>query len=119
MSSILLAEDDPAIIEIITYILKGAGFSVVSVTTSEEIFSYLRLHKPSLILLDISLNGMDGEKIAKKIKRNPSTAKIPLLILSANPETEKIAKTTGADGFLQKPFDMEKLIATVSRYIAS
>lgn len=116
MSTILLAEDDSAIIEIVTYILKGSGFSVVSVTTSDEVLAYLKKHKPSLILLDISL---EGEKIARKIKRDPSTAKIPLLILSANPETETIAKATGADGFLQKPFDMEELIATVSRYVVS
>ncbi len=114
---ILVAEDDQAILEVIKIILEGEGYSIITTDSEQVIRKMVNDDPPALILLDIWLAGHDGGKIAKDIKDNKKTAYIPIILISANNETEKIAKDAGANGFLLKPFDIDELLQIVEKYV--
>ena len=112
---ILIGEDDKAIAEVVTIILQNEGHAVIHAVDEKTLRSYLS-QKPELILLDVGLGGADGGEIAKNLKKNATYRKIPLIIISANSDTKKIAKDSGADGFLLKPFDMDDLLSLVTSH---
>ena len=114
---ILIAEDDRAILEVVKIILENEGYTTVSTDREETIFKIANTDAPHLILLDIWLSGHDGGKIAKELKTNKKTKNIPVVMLSANTETEKITIESGADGFLLKPFDIDDLLQIVRKHI--
>lgn len=113
---ILLGEDDHSIADIVKLILEGEGYTVVHASDAKMVLAGAAEEKPKLILLDIGLAGSNGGDVAKKLKQREETAKIPVVMLSANSETEAIAKKAGADGFLLKPFDLDVLVKTVREY---
>lgn len=117
MKKIFVAEDDLAIQEIITIILEGEQYTTILTDTGEGIHEKIQLHEPSLVLLDIWLSGHDGGKIAKKLKSDSTTKHIPVIMISANNETEKIANEVGANGFLQKPFNIDDLLQIVKKHL--
>jgi DNA-binding response OmpR family regulator len=63
------------------------------------------------------MSGVDGRDICKQLKSKKQTKNIPIIMISANKDTEKIAKNAGADGFIAKPFEMKELLTTVGRYV--
>ncbi len=118
MKKVFVAEDDQAIQEIITIILEGENYKVIVSDHGDKVIDEIVQEKPSLILLDIWLSGHDGGKIAKRLKSQEATKDIPIIIISANNATEKIAQAVGADGFLLKPFNIDDLVAIVKKHAA-
>jgi CheY-like chemotaxis protein len=116
---ILIAEDDKAIIDVVKIILENEGYEILSADQGESIYQSIEQHSPDMIFLDIWLFGEDGGQIAKKIKSKSHTKNIPLVLMSANNETEKITKSVGADDFLLKPFDIDDLLFIVRKYVKS
>ena len=114
--TIFVVDDDPGILEVITIILSERGYEVVAFSDGTKVFEAVKKQKPDLIFLDIWISGSDGRDITKKLKSDPTTKKIPIIIISALNETEKIAKEVGADAFLEKPFDIEKLSLLVAKH---
>lgn len=114
---ILVAEDDSAIIEVMKIILQEAEYVVFTADTSKEIIDIIIKEKPQLLLLDIWLSGENGGEIAKVLRAKEQTMYIPIIMVSANNETEKIAQEVGAQDFLQKPFDIDNLLAIVKKHI--
>jgi CheY-like chemotaxis protein len=113
---ILIADDDSAIREGITMILEDAGYDVSS-TTNGETIGMVQHYAPDLILLDIWMSGMDGRDICRELKKHTQTKQIPIIMISANRDTEQIALACGANGFLAKPFEMDNLLAIVQKFI--
>ncbi len=112
---ILVAGDDPAILEVITLMLEDDGYDVttsVNGETVEKVHGIL----PDLILLDIWMSGMDGRDICKYLRNHTKTKHMPIVMISANRDAEAIAIDAGANDFLAKPFDMYKLLAMVKKY---
>lgn len=112
---ILVGEDDEAIAEVIRIILSEEGHEILPATDEKTFLTQLK-NKPQLILLDVSLGGADGGQLTKKIKKNSAQQNIPIIIVSANSQIESIAKDSGADGFLLKPFEIDQLQSLVSSY---
>lgn len=113
---ILVAEDDGAIIDVMRIILEGEGHEVLHGTTEKEVMTLISQKEPQLVFLDIALGTEDGGKITSLIKKSFTSHYLPIIIVSANTQTEKIATRHGADGFLLKPFDIEELLALVAKY---
>jgi CheY-like chemotaxis protein len=113
---VLVAEDDRAILEVVQIILENEGYVTLTTDNEHSMQQIMNEHKPDMILLDIWLAGEDGGKIAKNIKSKKETRPIPVVMISANNETEKISKEAGADDFLLKPFDIEDLLKIVEKY---
>ena len=113
---VLAADDDPAILEVLTFMLEDTGYSVkttVNGQTEQMVHEFL----PNLILLDIWMAGSDGRIICKSLKRQKLTRHIPIIMISANKDTKKLAKEAGADDFIAKPFEMNDLLAKVAKYV--
>src|SRR6185437_7865688 len=110
---ILIAEDDRAIIEVVKIILENEGYEVFTADQGETVHKTIDEQKPDMLLLDIWLYGEDGGQIAKAIKAKAKTRELPIVLMSANNETEKITKQVGADDFLLKPFNIDDLLYIV------
>lgn len=117
--NILVAEDDKAIIEVVKIILENEGYSVLMVDQGAQIYKALEEETIDMILLDIWLFGEDGAQIAKQVKANAHSKHIPIIMMSANNETEKITKEVAAEGFLLKPFNIDDLLSIVRKHIKS
>lgn len=115
--NILVADDDPGILEVIKIILEENGFKVIPVSDGHLILKTIKDTKPDLILLDIWMSGTDGRKIATIIKKQNVTKHIPILIISALSEIEDIAKSVGADGYISKPFDIDEFLSTIKKFV--
>ena len=113
---ILAADDDPAILEVLTFMLEDAGYDVKT-TVNGQTENMAQKYLPDLILLDIWMAGMDGRIICKSLKRHKLTKHIPIILVSANKDTERFAKESGADNFITKPFEMAALLSKVAQYV--
>lgn len=114
--SIVVIEDDPAIRSILSVALKGAGFTIVKEAESgDEGLKLVKNLKPSLILLDLMLPGIDGFSVCKKIRENQETASTPIIMLTARSEEEDIVRglECGADDYITKPFSRQVLMARI------
>lgn len=115
MKKILVADDDPAILDSIKLILEEFGYEVDTTVDGETIYK-METEYPDLLLLDIWMSGQDGREICKYLKKEAHTKHIPIIMISANRDTAMIAKEAGADDFLAKPFEMDELIQKVEQY---
>jgi len=113
---ILIADDDLAILEVLTLFLEDVGYEV---ETTHDGFSLQAFEHgyPDLLLLDIWMSGWHGRDICRFLKSQEETRHLPILIVSANRETERIAREAGADDFLAKPFDLDVLLEKIQRYL--
>jgi CheY-like chemotaxis protein len=114
---ILVVDDDESILEVVQIVLEGEGYQVQTCLNS-ECFQHFDSDQPDLILLDILLSGEDGRQICKQLKSDEKTAHIPIIMLSAHSDASKVADTSGADDFLEKPFDVDMLIEIVEKHLA-
>jgi DNA-binding response OmpR family regulator len=109
---VVLIEDDPDIAEAITYHLERAGLSVRLARTGEEGIDAVR-KGADLVLLDLNLPGMDGLEVCRLIRRQPGTAHLPVIIVSARgDEVDRVlGLEMGADDYVVKPFSLKELAA--------
>lgn len=112
---IYIVEDDQSIRELECYALKQAGFEVEGFEQGTDFFEMMRTVLPEIILLDVMLPGEDGIAILEKIRNNPITSHIPVLMVTAKgTELNKVkALDLGADDYIVKPFGVMELISRV------
>lgn len=119
MSKILLVEDSEVYAEQITRCLEKQGLIVFRVGSGEEAQLRIKQQQPKVILLDVILPGQSGFELCRKLKNNPETQNIPVVICSTK-KTE-IDKTwgemSGADAYVTKPINEDHLIQTINQYI--
>lgn len=111
MTTILIAEDEPDIRELIVFTLRYGGFDVVVARNGTEVVERVPEVQPDLIMLDVMMPQMTGFEACRKLKAQPETAHIPVVFLTAKGhETEiEIGMEAGAVGYLLKPFSPEAL----------
>ncbi len=112
---VYVAEDDPAILEIISLILRDMDYDVETSTDGRSLHNKV-FDLPDLILLDIRMSGTNGGDICSYLKLNPATKSIPIVLISANRDLLDIGLRSEADAILAKPFDIEDLITVVKKY---
>lgn len=120
MTDILIAEDEPAILDPLRFILERAGWKVDAVEDGEAALTSVRRQRPRLLLLDIMLPRCSGLDVLKILRADPDLANIPVLILTARGQSHdrQLAVDLRADGFITKPFDNDELIGEVGRLLA-
>lgn len=116
MAKILVADDDPAIVESTAMILEEFGYDVDTTVDGQTIYK-MEKDFPDLLLLDIWMSGQDGREICKYLKNSVITKHIPIIMISASRDIAKSATCSGADDFLAKPFDMNDLIHKIEKYV--
>jgi CheY-like chemotaxis protein len=114
---ILVADDDPAIVEATTLILEEFGYHVDSTVNGSTIYK-MKKDFPDLLLLDIWMSGQDGRDICKYLKSNEGTKNIPIIMISASRDIAKSALDAGANDFIPKPFDLATLIEKIEKYLS-
>ena len=112
---ILVVDDEEDILELVCFNLKKEGYSVIPADTGEKALELARKEQPDLLVLDLMLPGMDGLEVAKFLKNNSETNKIPIVMLTARGEESDVVKglELGADDYVTKPFSPKILVARV------
>ena len=115
MATILIADDDVILAELVRYKLESVGHSVTTVETGDRIVPAAILYAPQLIIVDWMLPALSGPLVMRQLRRNEVTAHIPLLMLSARNDAADIAESrlAGADHYIVKPFQFDELLAQV------
>lgn len=103
----------------LTLTLEYYGYEVESLNAGDRIFEKLYSYHADLLLMDIMIAGMDGREICRDVKRNASTSDIPVLLMSGSHRPELTTNVNeAADGFFEKPFDIDRLIKEIGRLAA-
>jgi two-component system phosphate regulon response regulator PhoB len=115
MRRVLIIEDESDIVDLLTYHLKQTGFSVSTALDGALGLEKARKERPSLVILDLMLPGMDGKDVCRALKSNPLTQSIPVLMLTAKSEEmdRVIGFELGADDYVTKPFSPRELVLRV------
>lgn len=108
---ILLADDEEDVKTILTMFLENKGYEVCTAFDGLDAMNQAKTEKPDLLLLDIMMPLIDGFEVCKKLKSDPETAKLPIVMLSAAAHAESVQKglDAGAVDYLVKPFEPEQL----------
>ena len=115
MTEILIIEDDRDIVETLEYNLKKESYKVIKAHDGLAGLKQAEDKLPALIILDLMLPGIDGLEVCRRLKKNPKTASLPVIMLTAKgTETDKIVGLeVGADDYLTKPFSNKELLARI------
>ena len=111
---ILAVDDTPANIKILDAVLTPRGYTLVSASSGQEALEKVAEEMPDLVLLDIVMPGMDGYEVCRRLREQPATRLLPVVMITASGEQERVkAIEAGADDFIQKPFNQAELLARV------
>jgi DNA-binding response OmpR family regulator len=111
---VLIIENDEQIKDIVTFILESEGFEVIGAKYAPD---HLHEIQADLILLDEWINITEGHMLCKQIKLISALAHVPVIIFSTAYNIKDIVKTCGADGYVQKPFELDNLMAEIKRFL--
>jgi phosphate regulon transcriptional regulator PhoB len=108
-------DDEPSIVDVLTYNLTKAGRQPIVARDGAQALRLARAERPDLVILDLMLPGIDGLEVCRRLKKNPKTASLPVIMLTAKgTETDKIVGLeVGADDYLTKPFSNKELLARI------
>ena len=112
---ILIIEDDPSIREVLEMLLQARGFQTITAENGETGLKRIEEKDPDLVLLDLTLPGMDGLEVCRRIREIPGKAKLPVIMLTARSEESDVVVglEMGAVDYVTKPFNNQMLIARI------
>lgn len=119
MAKILVVDDEPDVVELIRFNLKAAGHEVLTAQDGEEALKKAKMYVPSLIVLDVMLPEVDGLEICKLLRRDPATAAVPIIMLTAKAsEIDRVlGLELGADDYITKPFSPRELVLRIKNLL--
>ncbi len=112
---ILIIDDNQDLLMMMTALLKNKGYAVSVSDNAENIIDVIKKTTPDIIMMDMLLAGADGRQICTQIKADAEIGHIPLIMLSAYPQAAADCLNAGANGFIEKPFDMKYLLDTLEK----
>jgi phosphate regulon transcriptional regulator PhoB len=114
-NKILIVDDEPDIVDLVSYNLKKDGFRVTTASDGEQALHKVRKDKFDLVVLDLMLPGIQGVELCRIIRSDPKTADTPIIMLTAKGEEvdRVIGLESGADDYMTKPFSSKELIARI------
>lgn len=112
---ILLVDDEKDVVDLLAFHLKNAGFQTIAAYQGEDALAKIQKDLPALVVLDLMLPGIDGIEICKRLKRDPATAALPVIMLTAKgDEVDKLlGLELGADDYITKPFSPREVVLRV------
>ena len=114
-AQMLLVEDDPALVELVTWHFDREGFEIRQTPDGEEALLLAKEAAPDIVLLDWMIEGLSGIEVCRRLRRSPGTANVPIIMMTARGEEEDRVRglETGADDYVTKPFSPRELVARV------
>ena len=116
---ILVVDDDPAILDLIAQLLIEEGYPVLAASNGRAALDLAREQLPKLILLDLMMPEMNGWQVVGELKAAAQTRWIPVILLSARRDLATVAVDLEVAAFIEKPFDIDELLASVRRILSS
>ncbi|HET7826094.1 MAG TPA: response regulator [Anaeromyxobacter sp.] len=115
MTSVLLVDDERDLLSLLDFNLRGAGFETILATTGEQALAQLRRRVPDLVVLDLMLPDISGTELCSRIKSDPRTRHVPVMMLTAKGEEidRVVGFEVGADDYVTKPFSVRELVLRV------
>jgi phosphate regulon transcriptional regulator PhoB len=112
---IMIVDDEPDIVELVSYNLKKEGFDVSSASDGEEALNKIRVGNYDLVILDLMLPGVQGTEICRILRNDPATQRVPVIMLTAKGEEidRIVGLEIGADDYITKPFSPRELAARI------
>lgn len=116
---VLVVDDSAAIRRSVAYVLSEAGYDVVQAEDGLDALSKLDDHIPDLVVTDVNMPNLDGIGLTKRLRENPATKFVPIIVLTTESQQDKMqeGRAAGATGWIVKPFDSEKLLKVVHKLI--
>ncbi len=117
---VLIVDDEPDALEIIGFHLEKSGMEVVRAETGPDALQKARRRKPDLIVLDLMLPELDGLEVCRRLRRDPATEAVPILMLTARAEEVDriLGLEIGADDYVTKPFSPRELVLRIKKLLA-
>jgi DNA-binding response OmpR family regulator len=114
-SRVLIVEDEPDIRDLVVHHLKREGYQVSAAASGEEALRQVQAAPPDLVLLDLMMPAMDGLEVCRRLRQDPATAMLPIVMLTAKgDEVDRVlGLEIGADDYIVKPFSPKELLARV------
>ncbi len=109
-AKILLVDDEPAILKVLSIKLRVSDYEVITALSGEEALRLVESERPGIVLLDIILPGIDGFQVLQKVRLHSD---LPIIAFSARSENGQKALSLGASDFLTKPFDVDELVRRI------
>lgn len=118
---ILIVDDNPTNLKLVTYLMKASGYDVRTASDAESAITAIAECKPRLVLMDVQLPGIDGLELTRRLKADATTADIKIIAVTAYAMKgdEEKAMAAGCDGYVTKPIDTRKLPEVVATMIRS
>ncbi|WP_218081450.1 response regulator transcription factor [Anthocerotibacter panamensis] len=115
MSTVLVVDDTPSELMLMSDYLREGGYTVINATNAQEALDKAIQQKPDAIVADVVMPGMSGFELCRSLKRNPATEKLPIVICtSKNQEIDRLwGMKQGVDVYMTKPFTREQLVRAV------
>lgn len=116
-TKILIIDDDPDIGNMIRLLLQYKGYEVSVIQNPQEAKNLGRNDHFDLMIMDMLLSGTNGVDLCAAFKKDPDLAAIPIIMMSAHPDAQKICVGAGANDFISKPFEMNDLLQKISNLL--
>jgi DNA-binding response OmpR family regulator len=113
--TILAIDDDEGIRDILKIIFEKAGYNVELKSNGNDLFQN-KFSIPDIFLVDKQLSGTNGLDICRHLKSQSNTRDIPVIMISASPDIAKLSKEAGADGYIEKPFEVSYLLKVINEH---
>ncbi|HEV7923564.1 MAG TPA: response regulator [Thermoanaerobaculia bacterium] len=113
---ILVVEDDVPVAQLIAKILQRNGYESEVVADGQSALDRVRSLRPAMILADLTIKGLAGDRLCSTLKSSPETKDIPYVVVSGDADIAEKARECGADDFMGKPFEFDDLIRLVRKY---
>lgn len=116
-TKILVVDDDQEIGFMMKMMLEHKGFTVFVLERADRVEAAIKEYNIQLVILDMLIAGIKGTDVCVRLKANPDTKAIPVIMVTALPDIEKNCLEAGANDFLPKPFEMETLISKIIKHL--
>lgn len=118
-AAILVVDDNPDNLKLVRWTLEDEGYNVTEAVTAEEALDLAARRDFDLVLMDISLPGMDGKEATRRLRSIPRYASTPILAVTAHAISEEQAeiRTSGVSEVIHKPIDIKQLLKTIQQYL--
>lgn len=117
--TVFIVDDDKDLLEGMEGILEAHNFDPVGFSQAKTFWRKLKKMKPDAVVLDIGLNGENGDVIAKKLKSSPKFRDVPVVLISAAQDLSEKALRVHADSYLAKPFSLSQFVETLDGFVSS
>ena len=119
MKRILAVDDEPHILKLVSFSLKSGGYQVLEAADGLSAIEVARAEKPDLVLMDVMMPALDGFEACRRLKADPETAAIPVIMLTAKTQVaeQKAGREAGAEDYIKKPFAPKELVAQVREFL--